>query len=53
MRDEGRGPGAEGQGPRAEGRGEQAVAWPRLYAAVLGTLVVEIILFYLLTRAFH
>jgi len=26
--------------------------WPRLYAAVLGTLAVEILLFYALTRAF-
>jgi len=27
--------------------------WPRLYAAVLGALVAEVVLFYLLTRAFH
>lgn len=27
--------------------------WPRLYGAVLGFLVLEIVLFYLLTRAFH
>ena len=27
--------------------------WPRLYAAVLGSLVAEIVLFYVLTRAFH
>ena len=27
--------------------------WPRLYGAVLLALAVEIVLFYLLTRAFH
>jgi hypothetical protein len=27
--------------------------WPRLYGAVLAALVVETILFYLLTRSFH
>jgi len=27
--------------------------WPRLYAAVLGALALEVILFAILTRAFH
>jgi hypothetical protein len=27
--------------------------WPRLYGAVLAALAAEIVLFYLLTRAFH
>jgi len=27
--------------------------WPRLYGAVLLALVVETVLFYLLTRSFH
>ena len=27
--------------------------WPRLYGAVIAALAIEIVLFYLLTRAFH
>lgn len=52
----------KGQGTGAEGRGEVAAAsdappilrtWPRLYAAVLGMLMLEVILFTILTRSFH
>ncbi len=35
--------------PRAE---ERETRWPRLYAAVLAALAVEVILFHLLTRSF-
>jgi hypothetical protein len=32
---------------------EETRRWPRLYAAVLGALVVEVVLFYVLTRSFQ
>jgi hypothetical protein len=38
--------------PSNDAGGDAPVRWPRLYIAVLVTLVIEIGLFYLLTRTF-